>query len=182
MSRARTTSTPATSSRRELSSSLTIGTSPLTKPSLNVCPTSSAGISIGMPRRTQTQRPFRPNASWVLRSNSIPENTSSATGVGACPCHHLKHLLTLTLSQPVRSLGPGYVQVWPSRCSPFNNLYQVLMSSAGIHLADASMWLASVSVLAAFSVAPPVKDGKPVIPSGAFLDGSIRYVSRCSTL
>ncbi|RDX44656.1 cytochrome P450 [Lentinus brumalis] len=46
---------------------------------------------------------------------------------------------------------------------------------AGIHLADASMWLASVSVLAAFSVAPPVKDGKPVIPSGAFLDGSISH-------
>ncbi|RPD72903.1 cytochrome P450 [Lentinus tigrinus ALCF2SS1-7] len=44
-----------------------------------------------------------------------------------------------------------------------------------IHLADASLWLASVSVLAAFDVAPPVKDGKPVIPSGKFLDGGISH-------
>ena len=40
------------------------------------------------------------------------------------------------------------------------------------------MWLVCVSVLATFEVTPPVEDGKPIIPSGKFLDGSIR----CETL
>ncbi|KAI0748079.1 cytochrome P450 [Daedaleopsis nitida] len=44
-----------------------------------------------------------------------------------------------------------------------------------IHLADASMWLACVSVLAAFDVVPPVKNGKPVVPSGRFMDGGISH-------
>lgn len=38
------------------------------------------------------------------------------------------------------------------------------------------MWLACVSVLAAFDICPPVKDGEVVLPSGKFLDGSIRSV------
>ncbi|KAI0723231.1 cytochrome P450 [Earliella scabrosa] len=45
----------------------------------------------------------------------------------------------------------------------------------GIHLADASMWLACVSILAAFTVAPPIKDDKPVIPPGHFQDGGISH-------
>ncbi|THH13653.1 hypothetical protein EW146_g6595 [Bondarzewia mesenterica] len=43
----------------------------------------------------------------------------------------------------------------------------------GIHLADASMWLACASVLAAFDIRPYMKDGKPVLPSGKYMDGSI---------
>ncbi|KAI0696993.1 cytochrome P450 [Cerioporus squamosus] len=45
----------------------------------------------------------------------------------------------------------------------------------GLHLADATMWLTSVSVLAAFDVTPPLKDGKPLIPTGRFLDGGISH-------
>ena len=45
----------------------------------------------------------------------------------------------------------------------------------GVHLANASMWLLCASALAAFDIRPPVKDGKPVLPSGKYMDGSIRY-------
>ena len=46
----------------------------------------------------------------------------------------------------------------------------------GVHLADASYWLACVDIIAAFDVTAPIRDGKPVLPSGKFLDGGIRYV------
>lgn len=52
----------------------------------------------------------------------------------------------------------------------------------GIHLADASLWLACVSVLAAFDIRPIVKDGRPVLASGKYMDGSIRCVIESSTL
>ncbi|KAH9934389.1 cytochrome P450 [Fomitopsis serialis] len=45
----------------------------------------------------------------------------------------------------------------------------------GLHLADASMWLACVSVLAAFDVAPPVHDGGPVVPPARFVNGGISH-------
>ncbi|TFK43947.1 cytochrome P450 [Crucibulum laeve] len=43
----------------------------------------------------------------------------------------------------------------------------------GIHLADEFMWLLCVSVLAAFDIRPPVKDGESVMPTGKVLDGAI---------
>ncbi|THH06929.1 hypothetical protein EW146_g9466 [Bondarzewia mesenterica] len=45
----------------------------------------------------------------------------------------------------------------------------------GIHLADASMWLACASVLAAFDIRPYMKDGKPVLLSGKYMDGTISH-------
>ncbi|KAH9841049.1 cytochrome P450 [Rhodofomes roseus] len=45
----------------------------------------------------------------------------------------------------------------------------------GIHLADASMWLLCMSVLALFDVEPPVEDGTPVVPPARFLDGAISH-------
>ena len=46
----------------------------------------------------------------------------------------------------------------------------------GIHLADASMWLLCMSVLAMFDVVPPVKHGEPLVSPGKFSDGAIRCV------
>ncbi|KAK7059719.1 cytochrome P450 [Favolaschia claudopus] len=43
----------------------------------------------------------------------------------------------------------------------------------GIHLADAALWLLFTSVLAFFDIRAPIKDGRPVFPSGIFSDGSI---------
>ncbi|KAF9067150.1 O-methylsterigmatocystin oxidoreductase [Rhodocollybia butyracea] len=45
----------------------------------------------------------------------------------------------------------------------------------GVHLADASVWLACASVLAAFDISPAVKDGTTVMPSGNFMDGIISH-------
>ncbi|KAI0723229.1 cytochrome P450 [Earliella scabrosa] len=45
----------------------------------------------------------------------------------------------------------------------------------GLHLGDATMWLASISILAAFDVTPPVKDGQPIIPPGDFQDAMISH-------
>lgn len=45
----------------------------------------------------------------------------------------------------------------------------------GVHLADASMWLLCVSLIAAFSIRPPVKDGEVILPSGKYMDGSISH-------
>ncbi|TFK45362.1 cytochrome P450 [Heliocybe sulcata] len=45
----------------------------------------------------------------------------------------------------------------------------------GVHLADATMWLVFASLLATFHIEPPVKDGKPVFPTGKFTDGSISH-------
>ncbi|KIJ65809.1 hypothetical protein HYDPIDRAFT_109838 [Hydnomerulius pinastri MD-312] len=45
----------------------------------------------------------------------------------------------------------------------------------GIHLADASMWLACASILAFLEVRPPMKDGKPILPDARFMDGSISH-------
>ncbi|ETW79487.1 cytochrome P450 monooxygenase 110 [Heterobasidion irregulare TC 32-1] len=42
-------------------------------------------------------------------------------------------------------------------------------------LADASMWLLCASALAAFDIRPPMKDGKLVLPSGKYMDGSISH-------
>ncbi|KAK7021385.1 hypothetical protein VNI00_017376 [Paramarasmius palmivorus] len=44
----------------------------------------------------------------------------------------------------------------------------------GLHLADTSMWLLFSSILAMFTIKPPVgEDGKEIWPSGKFLTGSI---------
>ncbi|KAJ7665191.1 cytochrome P450 [Mycena polygramma] len=43
----------------------------------------------------------------------------------------------------------------------------------GVHLAEASIFLVFASILAFFDVTPPIVDGKPALPSGKFLDGSI---------
>ncbi|KAF8999613.1 cytochrome P450 [Cyathus striatus] len=43
----------------------------------------------------------------------------------------------------------------------------------GRHLGDATMWTAMTSVLAAFTLSPIVKDGKPVTPKPHFRDGTI---------
>jgi len=43
------------------------------------------------------------------------------------------------------------------------------------HFADASLWLACASVLATFDIRPPVKDGKPVLPSVKYTDGAIPH-------
>ncbi|KAJ7250652.1 cytochrome P450 [Mycena rebaudengoi] len=48
----------------------------------------------------------------------------------------------------------------------------------GIHLADASLWLACVSLLAGFDIQPPMKDGVPVFPSGKYRDGAISHPER----
>ncbi|KAI0794561.1 cytochrome P450 [Fomes fomentarius] len=72
---------------------------------------------------------------------------------------------------PERFIGPGkqfdprkYLFGYGRRICP------------GIHLADASMWLACVSILAVFDIVPPTtKDGKPVIPAGEFQDGGISH-------
>ncbi|KAK7449253.1 hypothetical protein VKT23_013398 [Stygiomarasmius scandens] len=45
----------------------------------------------------------------------------------------------------------------------------------GIHFADASMWILLACLVAGFDIRPPVKDGKPVLPSGKFADGSISH-------
>ncbi|KAJ7600505.1 cytochrome P450 [Mycena floridula] len=45
----------------------------------------------------------------------------------------------------------------------------------GIHFADASMWLACASIVAAFDVHPPLKNGKQTIPPAKFLDGAISH-------
>ncbi|KAH7890618.1 cytochrome P450 [Phlebopus sp. FC_14] len=45
----------------------------------------------------------------------------------------------------------------------------------GIHLADASMWLACASILAFLDVRPPLKDGKLILPDARFMDGSISH-------
>jgi hypothetical protein len=63
-----------------------------------------------------------------------------------------------------------------SYCSTEPSFADFVRHLSGLHLADASMWLACVSVIAAFDIAPPVKDGQPVMPSGKFIDGGIRYV------
>ncbi|KAF5372558.1 hypothetical protein D9758_005187 [Tetrapyrgos nigripes] len=47
-------------------------------------------------------------------------------------------------------------------------------SCPGMHFADASMWILLASLVAGFDIRPPVKDGKPILPSGKFADGSIR--------
>ncbi|KAJ7493305.1 cytochrome P450 [Mycena galericulata] len=41
------------------------------------------------------------------------------------------------------------------------------------HLADASMWLLFASILVFFDISAPFEDGRPLLPSGRFLDGSI---------
>ena len=46
----------------------------------------------------------------------------------------------------------------------------------GVHLADTSMWLLFASILVFFDLSAPVEDGRPILPSGRFLDGSIRHV------
>ena len=53
---------------------------------------------------------------------------------------------------------------------------RILTLPAGIHLADAETWLACANVAAAFDVLSPIKDGKPVLPSGKFIEGTIMYV------
>ncbi|KAF9464583.1 cytochrome P450 [Collybia nuda] len=45
----------------------------------------------------------------------------------------------------------------------------------GVHLADASLWLACVSILATFDICPVMKEGKPIFPSGKYMDGSISH-------
>ncbi|KAJ7157101.1 cytochrome P450 [Mycena filopes] len=45
----------------------------------------------------------------------------------------------------------------------------------GVHLANASMWIVFASILAFFDVSPAIEDGKPVLPSGKFLDGVISF-------
>ncbi|KAJ7446928.1 cytochrome P450 [Mycena galericulata] len=45
----------------------------------------------------------------------------------------------------------------------------------GIHLADATLWLACVSILAAFDIQAPLKDGVAQIPPGNYLDGAISH-------
>jgi len=45
----------------------------------------------------------------------------------------------------------------------------------GMHLGDASVWLACATVLAAFDISPAVKNGVPVMPSGNFMDGIISH-------
>jgi hypothetical protein len=45
-----------------------------------------------------------------------------------------------------------------------------------MHFADASMWILLASLVAGFNIRPLVKDGKPILPSGKFADGSIRYI------
>lgn len=52
-------------------------------------------------------------------------------------------------------------------------LYGLLMV-AGVHLADASIFLIFASILTFFDVSAAVVDGKPILPSGKFLDGTIR--------
>lgn len=46
--------------------------------------------------------------------------------------------------------------------------------STGVHLADASMWLACTSVLAVYDIRLPMKDGKLVLPAEKFTSESIR--------
>lgn len=45
----------------------------------------------------------------------------------------------------------------------------------GIHLAEATMWLACASVLASFDIRPPEENGEPVLPEPRFMDGSISH-------
>ncbi|KAJ7157117.1 cytochrome P450 [Mycena filopes] len=45
----------------------------------------------------------------------------------------------------------------------------------GVHLANASIWIVFASILAFFDVSPAIEDGKPVLPSGRFLDGVISF-------
>ncbi|KAJ7160982.1 cytochrome P450 [Mycena filopes] len=45
----------------------------------------------------------------------------------------------------------------------------------GIHLADATLWLACASILATFDVEPQTVDGSPQIPSGQYSDGTISH-------
>ncbi|KAF9489406.1 cytochrome P450 [Pleurotus eryngii] len=70
-----------------------------------------------------------------------------------------------TLDHPVKDKDPrDYVYGFGRRSCP------------GSHLADASMWLLCANVLAALDIRPPVgDDGKPRLPSGRFLDGSISH-------
>ncbi|KAF9067156.1 cytochrome P450 [Rhodocollybia butyracea] len=45
----------------------------------------------------------------------------------------------------------------------------------GMHLGNASVWLACATVLAAFDVSPAVKNGVTVMPSGNFTDGIVSH-------
>ncbi|KAF9228325.1 cytochrome P450 [Gyrodon lividus] len=45
----------------------------------------------------------------------------------------------------------------------------------GVHLADASMWLACASILTFLELRPPMKDGIPILPDACFMDGSISH-------
>ncbi|KAJ7639244.1 cytochrome P450 [Roridomyces roridus] len=43
----------------------------------------------------------------------------------------------------------------------------------GSHLADLSIWLVCAAILTFFDISAPIEDGRPVLPSGEFLDGTI---------
>ena len=129
------------------------------------------GDSSGTLRRIPIRRPLRPNASSVQRSSSIPGSTSSGMGVGMC-ARTLR--LFLTGLCPTARICPGESGTIAQQSLLLQTTNPIRMYSTGIHLADATMWLVCVSVLATFEVTPPVEDGKPIIPSGKFLDGSIR--------
>ncbi|KAJ7432778.1 cytochrome P450 [Mycena galericulata] len=45
----------------------------------------------------------------------------------------------------------------------------------GVHLADTTLWLLFASLLTFFDISAPLNDGRPVLPSGKFLDGSISH-------
>ncbi|KAF4599789.1 hypothetical protein EYR40_006891 [Pleurotus pulmonarius] len=45
----------------------------------------------------------------------------------------------------------------------------------GMHLADATMWLACSSLLASFDIRPPEEDSRSVLPVPHFMDGSVTH-------
>ncbi|KAJ7708771.1 cytochrome P450 [Mycena rosella] len=54
-----------------------------------------------------------------------------------------------------------------------NGYISSAISPSGVHLADMTMWLLFTSILVFFDISPAIEDGKQVLPSGRFSDGSI---------
>lgn len=103
-------------------------------------------------------------------------------------------LAIICLGMDVGKPRDGLYGMWPSLTSevPIQGFVQVLIQalitqnpadklllrrSKGMHLAEATMWLACSSLLASFDIRPPEEDGRSVLPVPHFMDGSVRCVT-----
>lgn len=124
-------------------------------------------------RRTQNQRSFPQTGFWsskIIQRKWILEITflDLDVGMSLSICGICSAVWKIALDN-LQNL-PRYVLLpLPYTVTRDNDI--------GIHLADASMWLACVTILAAFNISPKSKDGDmilPTLPTGEYMDGSIR--------